>query len=285
MKAYTSRRTALVGACALVMTPIWALPAQATPENDNVVINELYLRGGSNNQPYTHKFVELYNPTDAEISLDGMSLQYFSSKGADASNNVSLEGYSIEAGGYFLVRGGTNGSNGEAVPNVDLVAGGLNPGGANGAIALVDGSADVDGVAAGDVSGNENFIDFVGYGKSVEFETEAASYDGGNSDPGSITRTDGLDTDDNSADFDFVTVPAIRGYRLLRSVAYCSFHGDRAHVTELVQQAKRSHRPPSIPPYRFADDLHLRRAQPTPHRAHRRPIWVGSRENSPAGSP
>ena len=36
-------------------------PVQAKPDGSDVVINEFYGRGGSANQPYNKKFVELYN--------------------------------------------------------------------------------------------------------------------------------------------------------------------------------------------------------------------------------
>ncbi|MEZ7898943.1 MAG: hypothetical protein QMB98_09035, partial [Flaviflexus sp.] len=47
MKRQTKRTTALAGATALLLAPIWALPAQAAPDGSDVVINEFYGRGGS----------------------------------------------------------------------------------------------------------------------------------------------------------------------------------------------------------------------------------------------
>src|SRR5690554_1037996 len=67
-------RVAGLAVASLVVSPLVALApaASAAPDDTDVVINELYARGGSNSQPYTNKFVELYNPTDEAISLDGM---------------------------------------------------------------------------------------------------------------------------------------------------------------------------------------------------------------------
>ena len=74
---------AAVGVVSLILAPIVAVtPAHAAPDGSAVVINELYARGGSANQPYTNKFVELYNPTGQAVSLDGMSLQYRAATGA-----------------------------------------------------------------------------------------------------------------------------------------------------------------------------------------------------------
>ena len=39
-----------------------------------MIINEAYLNGGSANATYKNKFVELYNPTSADISLDRLVL-------------------------------------------------------------------------------------------------------------------------------------------------------------------------------------------------------------------
>ena len=47
-----------------------------------VVINEAYLSGGSTGAAYKNKFVELYNTSDAPVSLDGWSLQYRSATGS-----------------------------------------------------------------------------------------------------------------------------------------------------------------------------------------------------------
>src|SRR5690625_8028058 len=69
-----------------------ALPAAAATDDSDVVINEVYARGGSANQPYTTKFIELYNPTDASIDLAGRSVQYRSASGTGAaSTTVALE--------------------------------------------------------------------------------------------------------------------------------------------------------------------------------------------------
>lgn len=207
MKAI-KKRVALAGAGALIIAPIWAIPAQAAPDGDNVVINEVYARGGSNNQPYDTKFIELYNPTDGDISLSGMSLQYFSASGTGAATTLDLTGGTIPAGGYFLIHGAQNndGAVGDPLPEPDAEAN-FNLQGSNGSIALVLGTESISGLGAGDVKADERFIDFVGYGTSNKFETAAAITTGGNSDPGSITRTEGVDTDNNLEDFDFVDVP------------------------------------------------------------------------------
>ncbi|MBM9433901.1 ExeM/NucH family extracellular endonuclease, partial [Flaviflexus equikiangi] len=205
MKSFFTKRVALIGAGALIVSPIWAIPAQAAPDGSDVVINEVFARGGSANQAYTNKFIELYNPTDEAISLDGLSLQYIPADKANASATINLSG-SVPAEGYFLIQGGSNGSNGAALPTPDLVTT-LNTGGGGGVVALVNGTTSLTGLPAGDLSADDRFIDLVGWGTAERYETAVAAVVGGNSDSGSITRTAGADTDNNLADFTWATTP------------------------------------------------------------------------------
>ncbi len=176
-----------------------AAPAHASPAGDAVVINEAYLSGGSAGAAFTNKFVELHNPTSAPITLDGMSLQYRSATGTAAFTGVVPLSGEIPAGGYFLVQGGSNGTNGAALPTPDAT-GSLNPSGTRGTIALVEGTDPVT-LPAGSVVTTEGVVDLLGYGDSNTFETVAATAPSGNTDVKSLNRTDGADTDDNSADF------------------------------------------------------------------------------------
>ncbi len=199
---------AAVGVLSLVIAPIVAAtPAAAVPDGSDVVINELYARGGSANQRYTNKFVELYNPTEEAVSLDGMSLQYQSATGTGA--RVTALSGSVPPGGYYLIGGGSNGGTGEALPAPDVSDTGLNMQGSNGTVALIEGSAPIS-LPAGDVTQVEDdrIVDLVGYGSSNTWEgSGTAQTSGANSTPQSITRTGGVDTDDNRADFSITPTP------------------------------------------------------------------------------
>ncbi|BDZ41559.1 hypothetical protein GCM10025865_08580 [Paraoerskovia sediminicola] len=94
---------------AVGLTATGAVAADATAEDGaHVVINEAYLVGGSNVQPYSHKFVELFNPTDGAVDVDGWRVGYRSASGTGGlSSSVELTG-SIAAGGHYLVQGGSN---------------------------------------------------------------------------------------------------------------------------------------------------------------------------------
>lgn len=193
--------------CALAVTTVSAvgfgslvaLPAFANTSGTGVVINEAYLSGGSAGAAFKNKFVELYNPTDAAISLDGTSVQYRSATGTTNFSGVVPLAGSIPAHGYYLVQGGSNGSNGAALPAPDAT-GGLNPSGTTGTIALVN-SASAVALPTGSLVGNPDVIDLIGYGTSNTFEGAVAGAPSGNTDVRSLNRTQGADTDANNADF------------------------------------------------------------------------------------
>jgi predicted extracellular nuclease len=182
--------TALTGA-ALAVVPVLAAPATAAGEG--LRINEVYVNGGSSGAAYTHKFVELFNPTSSPISLAGASIQYRPPSNSGGSSNVAALTGSIPAGGYFTIQGGSNGSNGQPVPGVDQVAGAINPGAGGGTITLA-------GVAtAVDPSASTSVVDKIGWGTSNSPEGTAAT---GNSVLLSMQRNaDSVDTNDNGADF------------------------------------------------------------------------------------
>ncbi|MEJ1089286.1 ExeM/NucH family extracellular endonuclease [Microbacterium sp. Mu-80] len=184
-----------------------AAPAFANTAGTGVVINEAYLSGGSSGAAFKNKFVELYNPTDQDIVLDGMSLQYRSATGSGASSGfVALTG-TIPAGGYFLVQGGQNGGSsaqGDALPTPNATSGSLNFSGSSGTIALVRSDAastlPIDSLI-GDAAADAGVIDLLGYGTSNTYETTAAGAPSSNTDVRSLNRTDGGDTDVNADDF------------------------------------------------------------------------------------
>src|SRR5690606_12196230 len=101
--------------------------------------------------------------------------------------------------GYFLVQGGSNGSNGRALPTPDAT-GSRNPSGTTGTIALV-GSTTAVPPPAGNAASAANVVALVGYGTSNPFETAVGPAPSGNTAPASINRTGFADTDDNSKDF------------------------------------------------------------------------------------
>ncbi|MGO1737948.1 MAG: SpaA isopeptide-forming pilin-related protein [Actinomycetaceae bacterium] len=186
-----------------LLVPIAAAPAAAAPDGSDVVINELYARGGFDGQAYLEEFVELYNPTADAVDLDGTSLQYrYGSGRGQASIAVPLTG-TIEPGDHYLVTGTSNGGTGESLTDVaDLHAAEWAPTHASGTVALIEGTTRAYlGYGTIDAT-NAQFIDAVGYGASRTYEgTGPAAAVGGEADSLSWQRDDGADTDDSSADF------------------------------------------------------------------------------------
>ena len=184
----------------LLAAPLTAVPAVAAEPADGVIINEAYLSGGSANAPFTHKFVELHNPTDAPVSLDGWSLQYRAAGTTAAPTGVARLSGSIEPGGYYLVQGASNGSNGVPLPAADATIGASFSGSA-GTLVLASQPTAVNPLPTGSVTSQPGVVDLLGYGTSNTFETAAAGVPSGNSDPRSLNRTGAVDTDNNAADF------------------------------------------------------------------------------------
>ncbi|PWC05190.1 multifunctional nuclease/2',3'-cyclic-nucleotide 2'-phosphodiesterase/5'-nucleotidase/3'-nucleotidase [Agromyces badenianii] len=200
----TIQRLAAVSAAsigALVAGLLGAPPAVAAVDGSGVVINEVYTRGGSANQPFTNKFVELYNPTDSAVSLDGWSLQYRAATSTGAASSVGALAGEIEANSYYLIGLNSNGASGAALPATDA-AFGWAPSGTTGSIFLSNVAGAIN-PGTGSIVNNAQVVDYVGYGTSLNFEGAAAAYQGSNSTPGSIVRTDFVDTDVNAADFVF----------------------------------------------------------------------------------
>lgn len=67
-------------------------------ENDHIMINEIQIGGAIAND----EFIELYNPTDAEINLTGWDLKRKTQSGSESNILNNIEG-TISAYGYFLI--------------------------------------------------------------------------------------------------------------------------------------------------------------------------------------
>ncbi|WP_445155319.1 ExeM/NucH family extracellular endonuclease [Arthrobacter sp. Hor0625] len=205
---FTPWKTALGTALSAgLIAPLTALPAaalEATPVaagTSPVIINEAYLSGGSAGAAYKNKFVELHNTSDAAVSLDGWSLQYRSATGTAAPNNTAALTGTIPAGGYYLLKGGSNGAVGADLPAADATAAGFNPAGGGGTIVLARQATTLQSLGTGSVVETAGVADLIGYGSSNTFETQAATAPSGNTDVKSLNRSGGADSNNNAADF------------------------------------------------------------------------------------
>jgi hypothetical protein len=152
-----------------------------------VVINELQCAG-----PGNAEFIELFNPNDCAINLAGWSIPY---KAKNGNSGVAMHAFqpgdTIPAGEFLLLANAAFGGG----PTVTALNGTGGLGNDGGQIALVDDDG--------------KQVDAVGYGP-----TTTGTYTEGAPAPlptgsGSIGRkSDGLDTDDNSADFRTFSTPS-----------------------------------------------------------------------------
>jgi hypothetical protein len=159
---------------------------------DYVVINEVQVAGAT----ATDEFVELYNPTNLPISLNGWRLSRKVAAGNEYNLLTSFPNLEIPAYGYFLI-----------VHKDDYV----------GSVAEDIKYSTTQSIAADNTvilysdAGN-TVVDKVGYGVVVDYETVGdpitAPYPNNPPNDQSIERgLNGYDSDDNSADFIIKTDP------------------------------------------------------------------------------
>ena len=135
-----------------------SLRAADRGKDRGVVINEAYLSGGSKGAAYKNKFIELYNTTDNDVTLDGTSLQYRPASGTGASNAAADLTGVIKAKGHYLIKAGSNGSDGAELPQADATATNLNASGTKGTLFLAATTSKLS-PAVGDTTANADIID------------------------------------------------------------------------------------------------------------------------------
>ncbi len=134
----------------------------------HVVISEVYGGGGNSGATYKNDFIELYNPTNAAISLTGWSVQYASATGT-AWQVTNLTG-TISSKGFYLVQqaAGTGGTTNLPTPDV---IGTVNMSGTTGKVALCNVTTALSGANPTGAS----IVDLVGFGTANGFEGAVGS--------------------------------------------------------------------------------------------------------------
>lgn len=172
--------------------------------NAQIVINEVYGGGGNSGATLKNDFIELINRGTTTVTLSGATLQYASSAGT-FNQYHPLPEITLAPGQTFLVQEQA-GSAGSVDLAPDYVApvptnfgSGTNtvPGfamaGANGKVVLASNAVQVVNPTDG------NVLDFVGYGTANQFEGTGPAPAASNAN--SVSRTNGVDTNNNAADF------------------------------------------------------------------------------------
>ncbi len=166
--------------------------AETADPTGHVIISQIYGGGSNSGAPYTHDFVELYNPTNAQIDLSGFSIQQTSAAGSFTTNKVDLTG-TIEPNGYYLIQL-AGGSVGVPLPSVAII-GNIAMGASSGKVALVKNTEFISGLL------DEDVIDFVGFGSSANAYEGTAAAPAPSNSLSIIRKSVGVDTNNNGADF------------------------------------------------------------------------------------
>ncbi len=145
----------------LLMAGCWffASGVKAEGEPNHIVISQVQVEGDAAND----EFVELYNPTEGCLTLDGWSLQYKSSSGAfplAAANRKSIPKVTMPAHTYYLIGGSLY--NGTVLADATNTNFSLSGSAAGATVFLVSSTTPV-------ASADDNLaIDKFGYGTSAE---------------------------------------------------------------------------------------------------------------------
>lgn len=88
-KVITVAVTSSIETGSLVSAPTDAVIKEEL-KNDHLIINQVYGGGANDSTPVSHSFIELYNPTDNAISLEGYSIGYLSNGKSNTPQKVKL---------------------------------------------------------------------------------------------------------------------------------------------------------------------------------------------------
>jgi predicted extracellular nuclease len=183
-----------------------AIPT-AKASSTTVVISQVYGGGGNSGAFYKYDFIELFNRSNAAVSLNGWSVQYGSAASSFAAK-TDLTGVTLQPGQYYLIQEAA-GSSGVDLPTPDA-SGTVAMSATSAKVALVNTTTLLScGGVLNNCFPNAAIIDLVGYGTSVNnyegsptanlSNTNAALRDGGGC----------AETDNNAADF-VIGAPAPR---------------------------------------------------------------------------
>ncbi|MEU3019374.1 endonuclease/exonuclease/phosphatase family protein [Nocardiopsis sp. NPDC007018] len=188
---------AALAAAALGASLVAPLPALAAA--DTPVISEVYGGGGNSGAQLRHDFVELGNPTAADVDLTGWSVQYLPARpGPNTQVQVTPLSGAVAAGEHHLVRqaAGTGGTTDLPTPDD---TGNTNMSATAGTVLLVEGTGAVTCRTAEACAEDGSVVDLVGYGDAVIHSGTPAR---GAGNTASVSRDAAFThTGDNGADF------------------------------------------------------------------------------------
>ncbi|MFZ4725800.1 MAG: hemoblobin-interacting domain-containing protein [Paludibacter sp.] len=180
----------------LVVALMMVLSNVGWGQTTHLVISQVYGGGGNAGAIYKNDFIEIFNPTNSPISVNGWSVQYVSAAGNGTWVVTPLSNTSIPAYSYYLVQeaAGTGGTTN--LPTPDAI-GTIAMSGTTGKVALVNSTTALTGANPN----NATVIDLIGWGPTATgYETAPAPI---LTNTTSNSRLSGgcIDNNNNSTDF------------------------------------------------------------------------------------
>jgi predicted extracellular nuclease len=157
---FSLRPFALLAACFSTFLSMSGT-AMAAP-GTSVVISQVYGGGGNSGATYTNDYIEIFNPTQATVSLAGWSVQYASSTGS-SWQTTALPSISLQPGEYALIQEAVGAAGTTPLPTPDAT-GTIALSATAGKVALVSSISALTGSCP---TSDPTLLDFVGFGSAA----------------------------------------------------------------------------------------------------------------------
>jgi predicted extracellular nuclease len=165
-----------------------------TPPPAAIKISQIYGGGGNAGATLKNDFIELFNPTGAEVSLAGWSVQYAAAAGT-TWQSTALTG-TIEAGGYYLIQEAAGAGGTLPLPDPDAT-GAILMGATAGKVALLNTTA----LLSGSCPASPAIVDLVGYGPTATCSEQTPTSALSNTTAALRNGGGATDTNNNLLDF------------------------------------------------------------------------------------
>ena len=182
---------------AMLLGMIGIQPIKPVQAANAIRISQAYGAGGNSGATYKNDFIELFNSSNSDVSVEGWSVQYASSTGT--SWQVTALSGTIPANSYYLIQEAAGSGGTVDLPTPDATGDIAMQGSSNFKIALVDSTTPLTPVRC-----PAGVIDLLGGGTANCSEVSAAPAT--SSTTALIRKESGCqDTDNNSEDFEVLT--------------------------------------------------------------------------------
>ena len=179
-----------------------SMPGLALASTD-IVISQVSGGGGNGSgataNPYKNDFIELFNPTNAAVTMTGWSVQY-ASAGGNSWARTDIPTITLQPGQYYLIQEAAGAGAYAALPTPDLT-GTLALSATAGKVALVRNQTSL--TIANPTQATPNVADLIGFGSAATGFEGAAPAPAPANPTANLRKNAGcLDTDNNSTDIE-----------------------------------------------------------------------------------